>query len=136
MSGQKRRVDIATDAVVQSYIADRSQGRADGADRGGAAAASRWCFRWGSEAVETPLPTELEGFDPKSAPMRIGASQAAGGPARSIAMWARGGRKGVVCATGDGIVLQLTPDGRPTPLFEVESLDWAPQDPRWFAIAA
>ena len=38
----------------------------------------------------------------------------------------------MVCATDDGVVLQLTPDGRPTPLFEVETLDYAPQNPRWF----
>jgi hypothetical protein len=133
VSGQKRRVDIATDAVVQSYIADRSKGvlmvlTAAGRRR------IALVFPLGPDAAETPLPTELAGFDPKSAPTRIGASQAGGRPCTLYRYTGAGGRRGVVCATNDGIVLQLTPDGRPSPLFEAESLDLAPQDPRWFAI--
>jgi hypothetical protein len=133
VSGQKRRVDIATDAVVQSYIADRGKGVLMVLTAAGRRRVAL-VFPLGPDTAELLLPTELAGFDPKSPPMRIGASQAAGRPCTLHRYTGANGRKGVICVTADGIVLQLTPDGRPTPLYEVESLDLAPQDPRWFAI--
>ena len=130
-SGARRRVDIATDAVVQSYIADRSKGVLIALTAAGRRRLAL-VFPLGAEGVETPLPTDLASLGAQQGLTRIGASQVAGRPCALFHYTGVQGKKGVVCATADGVVLQLTPDGRSTPLFEVDTLDYAPQDPRWF----
>jgi hypothetical protein len=130
-SGLKRRVDVATDAVVQSYIADRSKGMLMVLTAAGRRRLAL-VFPLGAEAAETPLPAEIADFPSQAGLTQIGASQAAGRPCKLYRYAGANGKRGVVCATDDGVVLQLTPDGRPTPLFEVETLDYAPQNPRWF----
>lgn len=134
-SGLRRRVDVATDAVVQSYISDRSRGvfvvlTAAGRRR------LALVFPAIQEAVESPLPTDVTGFSAAAAPTRIGASQVAGRPCGLFHYAGANSRKGVACITPDGVVLQITPDGRASPIYEVQTLDLAPQDPRWFAIPA
>lgn len=131
-SGLKRRVDVATDALVQSFIADREKGlllvmTAAGRRR------LALVFPLPREGAQSPVPLDLSAFAGAGRMTRIGGSSVAGRP---CALWryaAYLGRSGVLCATGDGLVLQLTPDGRSTPLFQVETLDLARQDPRWFA---
>ena len=130
-SGLKRRVDVATDAVVQSYIADRGKGMLLVLTAAGRRRLAL-VFPLGADAADTPLPTELSDFPNQAGLTQIGASQAAGRPCALYRYVGANGKRGVVCATADGIVLQLTPDGRPTPLFEVETLDYAPQNPGWF----
>jgi hypothetical protein len=131
-SGGRRRVDIATGALVQSWITDRSKGVLIALTAAGPRRLAL-VFPLGPETAETPLPIDLRGFSAAQGLTKIGASQAAGRPCGLYRYTAAGqGRGGVVCLTGDGVVLQLTPDGRPTPLFEVETLDYAPQDPHWF----
>lgn len=131
VSGLKRRVDVATDAVVQSYIADRSKGMLMVLTAAGRRRLAL-VFPLGADAADTPLPVALSDFPAQAGLTQIGASQAAGRPCALYRYTGAGGKRGVVCATDDGVVLQLTPDGRPTPLFEVETLDYAPQNPRWF----
>jgi hypothetical protein len=89
-------------------------------------------FPLGADAADTPLPIEISDFPSQAGLTQIGASQAAGRPCALYRYAGLNGKRGVVCATDDGVVLQLTPDGRPTPLFEVETLDYARQDPHWF----
>jgi hypothetical protein len=130
-SGLKRRVDVATDAVVQSTIADRSKGvlivlTAAGRRR------LALVFPLPREAADLPLPLDLAEFGGAGRISRLGAASVAGRP---CALWRYVGylgRNGIVCATAEGVVLQLKPDGRPTPLFEVETIEMARQDPRWF----
>jgi hypothetical protein len=130
-SGLKRRVDVATDAVVQSYIADRGKGMLMVLTAAGRRRLAL-VFPFGADAADTPLPTEISDFPNQAGLTQIGASHAAGRPCALYRYVGLNGKRGVVCATDDGVVLQLTPDGRPTPLFEVETLDYAPQNPRWF----
>ena len=130
-SGPKRRVDVATDAVVQSYIADRSRGMLLVLTAAGRRRLAL-VFPLGSDPVETPLPATLSDFPAGADLTRIGASDAAGRPCALYRYTGAGGKLGTVCATDDGVVLRLTPDGRPTPLYEVQTLDYGPQDPRWF----
>lgn len=129
-SGGRRRVDIATGGLVQSWISDRTKGVLIALTAAGPRRLAL-VFPLGPETAETPLPLDLRQFSAQTL-TRIGASQEAGRPCALFRYVAAQGRGGVICATADGIVLQLTPDGRPTPLFEVESLDYAPQNPRWF----
>jgi hypothetical protein len=130
-SGLKRRVDIATDAVVQSYIADRSKGVLIALTAAGRRRLAL-VFPLGSDGLETPLPIDLMSISAQQGLTKVGASHAAGRPCGLYRYTGAQGRKGVICATPEGVVLQLTPDGRPTPLFEVEQIDYAPQDPKWF----
>lgn len=130
-SGMKRRVDVATDAVVQSYIADRGKGMLMVLTAAGRRRLAL-VFPLGADPTETPLPATLSDFSAQAGLTQIGASEAAGRPCALYRYTGANGKRGVVCATDDGVVLQLTPDGRPTPLFEVRTLDYAPQDPRWF----
>ena len=130
-SGLKRRVDVATDAVVQSYIADRSKGMLMVLTAAGRRRLAL-VFPLGADAADMPLPVALSDFPVQAGLAQIGASQAAGRPCSLYRYTGASGKRGVVCATEDGVVLRLTPDGRPTPLFEVQTLDYAPQDPRWF----
>jgi hypothetical protein len=130
-SGLKRRVDVATDAVVQSYIADRGRGMLMVLTAAGRRRLAL-VFPLGADAADTPLPVALSDIPAQASLTQIGASQAAGRPCALYRYTGANGKRGVVCATDDGVVLQLTPDGRPTPLFEVETLEYAPQNPRWF----
>jgi hypothetical protein len=64
------------------------------------------------------------------------ASSVAGKP---CALWRRQGylgRSGTVSTTSEGVILELMPDDRPTPLFQTLSITFARQGPRWFAIPA
>lgn len=130
-SGLKRRVDVATDAVVESYIADRSRGMLMVLTAAGRRRLAL-VFPLGADPAQTPLPATLADFPAQADLTRIGASEAAGRPCALYRYTGAGGRRGVVCAGDEGVVLQLTPDGRPTPLFQVQTLEFAPQDARWF----
>lgn len=78
-SGLKRRVDVATDAVVQSYIADRGKGMLMVLTAAGRRRLAL-VFPLGAEAADTPLPTEISDLPNPAGLTRIGASQAAGRP--------------------------------------------------------
>jgi hypothetical protein len=130
-SGLKRRVDLATDAVVQSTIADRAKGvlivmTAAGRRR------LALVFPLPREAADLPVPLDLAELGGAERMSRMGSASVAGRPCAQWRYVGYLGRNGVVCATAEGIVLQLKPDGRPTPLFEVETLEMARQDPHWF----
>jgi hypothetical protein len=81
-----------------------------------------------------PLPLDLAEIQAAGKLTRVGGSNVAGRPCN---LWRYNGylnRAGMVCADNQGTILQLTPDGRRTPLFAITSLTYARQDPRWFTI--
>jgi len=133
-SGLKRRLDIATGGLVQSYITDRTRGALIVLNAAGRRRIA-FVFPLAQEEVAQPLPLDLRVMqDGKARLNRIGASSVAG---RSCQLWrylGYLGRSGTICATAEGVVLQLTPDGRQTPLFQVLTLVQTMQDPRWFTV--
>lgn len=135
-SGLKRRVDVATGGLVQSYITDRTRGALIVLSAAGRRRIA-FVFPLAQEEVSQPLPLDMLVLQQGKARLtRVGASTVGG---RSCALWRYVGylgRNGMVCATAEGVILQLTPDGRPTPLFQVQSLVQTVQDPRWFTVPA
>ncbi|MBS0296010.1 MAG: hypothetical protein JSR45_06825 [Proteobacteria bacterium] len=135
-SGLKRRLDIATGGLVQSYITDRTRGALIVLSAAGRRRIA-FVFPLAQEEVAQPLPLDLMVMqDGKARLTRIGSSSVAG---RSCQLWrylGYLGRSGTICSTAEGVILQLTPDGRATPLFQVLTLVQTVQDPRWFTVPA
>ncbi|MBX7247770.1 MAG: hypothetical protein K1X35_01820 [Caulobacteraceae bacterium] len=129
-SGLKRRVDVASGGLVQSFVSDRSRGALVVMT---AAGRQRIAFLFPLSQSETnpPVPLDISAFS-STRMTRMGASRVAGRPCTLMRYARYGGRPGVLCAGQDGLVLQLTPDGRRQPLFQVLSLTYARQENRWF----
>lgn len=129
-AGLRRRVDVATGGIVQTFISDRSRGAlvvmtAAGRQR------LAFLFPLSGAEVNPPIPLDISAF--AGARMTtMGASRVGGRPCRLQRYTAYLGRSGVICASADGLVLQMTPDGRRQPLFQVMSITFAKQDNRWF----
>lgn len=129
-SGLKRRVDVASGAVVQTFVTDRGR-RALIVMTAAGRRRLAFVFPLAAEEAGAPVPLDLASMQGAKL-NRIGGSSVAG---RSCALWRYTGylgRSGVVCATPEGLVLQLTPDGRDRPLMQVLTLTPARQDPKWF----
>ena len=134
-SGVKRREDVATGGVVQTFLTDRARGALVVMTAAGQRRVA-FFFPLSPGQATPPLPLDLSDLQATAKLNRIGAANVAGRPCN---LWRYNGylnRSGMVCATSDGVVLQLTPDGRRTPLFTVVSITFARQDPRWFTIPA
>lgn len=132
-SGAKRREDVATGGVVQTFLTDRTRGALVVMTAAGQRRVA-FFFPLSPGQASPPLPLDLVDLQATAKLNRIGAANVAGRPCN---LWRYNGylnRSGIVCATSDGIVLQLTPDGRHSPLFSVVSITFARQDPRWFTI--
>jgi hypothetical protein len=135
-SGLKRRVDVASGALVQSYITDRTRGALIVLTAAGRRRLA-FVFPLASEEASQPLPMDLSLIQNAKARLtRIGGSSMAGRPCQLFRYVGYLGHNGQVCATPEGVVLQLTPDGRQTPLFQVISIVQTRQDPRWFTAPA
>ncbi|HYF21831.1 MAG TPA: hypothetical protein VD929_00390 [Caulobacteraceae bacterium] len=130
-SGLRRRIDVASGAVVQTFVADRGRGALTVMTAAGRRRLA-FVFPLAREDAMAPLPLDLAQF--RDARLtRIGASNVAGRP---CAVWRYAGwlgGSGTACATPEGLVLQLKPDGRKTPVFQVLSITFSRQDPKWFA---
>lgn len=129
-AGLRRRVDVATGGIVQTFISDRTRGALVVMT---AAGRQRIAFLFPLAAAEAnaPVPLDISAF----AGVRMttmGASRVGGRPCRLQRYTGYLGRSGVICASADGLVLQMTPDGRRQPLFQVMSITYAKQDNRWF----
>ena len=132
-SGLKRRVDVATGAVVQSFVTDRTRGvlivmTAAGKRR------LAFIFPVAQEEVNAPLPLDFAEFAAAQRVTRMGGSNIAG---RACALWrfvGYLGRSGVACVTADNLVLQIMPDGRKSPILQVLTLTTARQDQTWFQV--
>jgi hypothetical protein len=132
-SGAKRREDVATGGVVQTFLTDRARGALVVMTAAGQRRVA-FFFPLSPGQASPPLPLDLADLQATAKLNRVGAANVAGRPCN---LWRYNGylnRSGMVCATNDGIVLQLTPDGRKSPLFSVISITFARQDPRWFTI--
>ncbi len=132
-SGAKRREDVATGGVVQTFLTDRARGALVVMTAAGQRRVA-FFFPLSPGHASPPLPLDLADLQATAKLNRVGGANVAGRPCN---LWRYNGylnRSGMVCATNDGIVLQLTPDGRHTPLFSVVSITFARQDPRWFTI--
>jgi hypothetical protein len=129
-SGLKRRVDVASGAVVQSFITDRTRGALIVMTAAGRRRLA-FVFPLAAEEANAPVPLDLSALQGARL-NRIGGSSVAGRPCGLWRYTGYLGRNGVVCATDDGLVLQLTPDGRSSPLMQVLTLTQARQDPSWF----
>lgn len=131
-SGLKRRLDVATGAVVQSFITDRTRGITIVMSAAGRRRLAL-VFPAVQDEASPPLPLEFGQVQANARLTRMGGSTVAG---RGCALWRYAGyqgRSGTLCAGQDGLVLQFTPDGRKTPLFQVLSVSGAHQDSQWFA---
>lgn len=131
-SGLKRRVDVATAGVVQTFVADRARGSLTVMTAAGRRRVA-FVFPMTFEETAPPLPMELRLVERSARVSKVGASTVAGRPCSlwRYAGWA--GRNGVLCAAADGVILSFRPDGRTTPLFQVARIVYARQDPRAFA---
>ena len=132
-SGLRRRVEVAQGALVQTYIVDRVRGSLTVMTAGGPDRVA-FVFPLPREEQLSPLPLDLLVIERGAARMtRTGASNIAGRSCQRYRYSGYLGRAGSVCATREGIVLELHPDGRRRPLYQVLSLTPARQAPGWFA---
>jgi hypothetical protein len=132
-SGPKRREDVATGGVVQTFLTDRQRGALVVMTAAGQRRVA-FFFPLAPAQAQPPLPLDLAELEVGGKLVRIGSANVAG---RACNLWRYNGylnRAGLVCATDQGTILSLTPDGRRTPLFQVVSIVFARQDPRWFTI--
>lgn len=131
-SGLRRRVDVAQGGMVQSYIADRARGSLIVLTAGGRGRLAL-VFPLPREEQLSPLPLDLLVIERGAGRLnRIGSSNIAGRPCERYRYTGYLGRSGSVCATREGIVLELHPDGRTRPLYQVQSLTPARQAASWF----
>ena len=132
-SGLRRRVEVAQGALVQTYIVDRVRGSLTVMTAGGPDRVA-FVFPLPREEQLSPLPLDLLVIERGAARMtRTGASNIAGRSCQRYRYSGYLGRAGSVCATRDGVVLELHPDGRRRPLYQVLSLTPARQAAGWFA---
>lgn len=132
-SGLRRRIEVAQGGLIQTYIADRVRGSLTVMTAGGQGRVA-FVFPLPREEQLSPLPLDLLVIERGAARMtRTGASNIAGRSCQRYRYSGYLGRAGSVCATREGIVLELHPDGRRRPLYQVLSLTPARQAPGWFA---
>jgi hypothetical protein len=129
-SGLRRRVDVATGGIVQTFISDRTRGALVVMTAAGRQRVA-FLFPLSQGEVNPPVPLDVSAFG-SSRMTRMGASRVAGRPCVLMRYTAYAGRSGVICTSADGLVLQMTPDGRTQPLFQVMSITFAKQENRWF----
>lgn len=130
-AGLKRRIDVASGGLVQSYISDRTRGALVVMT---AAGRKRVAFLFPLAAAEVNAPVPLDVAQFAAARLtRMGSSTIAGRPCQLQRYTGYLGRSGVICVSQDGLVLQMTPDGRQSPLFQVMSITFAKQEQRWFS---
>ncbi|MGN6210699.1 hypothetical protein [Asticcacaulis sp.] len=130
-SGMKTRVDLTAGGVPQSYIADREKGVLISLTATGQ---NRLALVFPLDRTEgiLPLPLDLSILARQSTLKVVGASLVSGHPCRLMEFSGYLNQSGMVCASSDNIILQMTQKGRRDALFEVLELSAARQDPKWF----
>lgn len=129
-AGLKRRVDVASGGIVQSFISDRTRGALVVMTAAGRQRVA-FLFPLAAAEVNAPIPMEVAALAGARL-TRMGASRVAGKPCTLQRYTGYLGRSGVICASAEGLILQMTPDGRRSPLFQVMSITFTKQDARWF----
>ena len=130
-SGARTRLDLSAGGVLQTYIADRDKGvlislTATGQSR------IALVFPLDHNEGIVPLPLDLSVMARQGTLKVVGASMVAGRSCRLIEFTGYLGQAGIVCASMDNIILQMTRKGRNQPLFQVTDIVVARQDPKWF----
>ncbi len=130
-SGAKTRVDLTAGGVLQSYIADRDKGvlislTATGQNR------IALVFPLDRAEGVIPLPLDLSVLVRQATLKVVGASIVGGRPCRLVEFSNYLNQSGLLCASPENIILQMTRKGQNKPLFEVLELSMGPQDPKWF----
>lgn len=129
-AGLKRRVDVATGGIVQSFISDRTRGALVVMTAAGRQRVA-FLFPLAPSEANAPVPLDVSAFTGARL-TRMGASRVGGRPCTLQRYVGYQGRSGVICTSAEGLVMQMTPDGRRSPLFQVMSITFAKQDQRWF----
>ncbi|ESQ84276.1 hypothetical protein AEAC466_07910 [Asticcacaulis sp. AC466] len=130
-SGARTRVDVNTGGIVQTYIADREKGVLISLLTAGQ---TRTALVFPLDRADgiIPLPLELPVVTRQAAVKIVGASLVNGKPCRLMEFSGYLNQSGLLCATGDNIILQMTKQGRKDPLFQVMDLTIGAQDASWF----
>jgi len=130
-SGMKTRVDLTAGGLPQSYIADREKGVLINLTATGQ---NRLALVFPLDRAEgiVPLPLYLSVLARQATLKVVGASMVRGNPCRLIEFSGYLNQSGMVCASSDNIILQMTQKGRRDALFEVLDLSMSRQDPKWF----
>ena len=130
-SGMKTRVDLTAGGGPQSYIADREKGVLISLT---GSAQNRLALVFPLDRAEgiVPLPLDLSVLARQSTLKVVGASIVGGRPCRLMEFSGYLNQSGMVCASSDNIILQMTQKGRHEALFEVVELSVGGQDAKWF----
>ncbi|MDV6329385.1 hypothetical protein [Asticcacaulis sp. 201] len=130
-SGARTRVDVNTGGIVQTYIADREKGVLISLLTAGQ---TRTALVFPLDRADgiIPLPLELPVVTRQAAVKIVGASLVNGKPCRLMEFSGYLNQSGLLCATGDNIILQMTKQGHKDPLFQVMDLTIGAQDSSWF----
>lgn len=131
VSGPRKRVDVATGGIVQSYLTDRARGSLVVMTAAGRRRVAL-VFPISAEEGASALPLDAAQIRRTARTSRIGSGNAGGRACALFRYTGYHGRSGTFCEGPEGVVLQFTPEGRQTPLFRVERLTFARQDARWF----
>ena len=127
----KTRVDLTIGGILQSYIADREKGvlislTATGQNR------TALVFPLDRGEGLIPLPLDLAVLVRQATLKVVGASLVGGRPCRLIAFSNYLNQSGLICASAENVILQMTRKGQRNPLFEVIDYSMSKQDPKWF----
>lgn len=133
-SGGRYRVDLVQGALLQSYISDPTRGTLTVLS---AAGTNRLAlvFPGGPDSLsQIALPLEEARLTPGTRLKVMGGSTVGRRPCTLKSYTGHLGRNGIMCVTREGLILQMTPQGRKSPVFQVETLSLTRQEPRWFAV--
>jgi len=130
-SGVRSRIDLSEGGVLQTYIADRDKGILISMTATGQSRIALVFPLDRSEGI-VPLPMDLAIFARQARLKVIGAASIAGHPCRMIEFNDYLGQDGIVCASPENFILQMTRKGHKEPLFQVTEIIVGKQDPKWF----
>ncbi len=130
-SGPRTRMDLTAGGILQSYIADREKGvlislTATGQNR------IALVFPLDRADGVIPLPLDLAVLVQQATLKVVGASMVGGRACRLIEFSNYLNQSGMICASAENVILQMTKKGQRNPLFEVLELSMSRQDPKWF----
>lgn len=130
-SGAKTRVDLTASGMLQSYIADREKGVLISLTTTGQ---SRTALVFPLDRAEgvVPLPLDLSVLVRQATLKVVGVSMVGGRPCRLIEFSNYLSQSGLLCASPENVILQMTKKGQNKPLFEILELSMGAQDPKWF----
>ncbi len=133
VSGKKSRVEVATDALVQTFIEDRERGVLT-VLTGSFGRRLAYQFPLPASGPPVPLPLTAPQMAAAQRLQKIGADNVAGIPCALYRYAGYLNGSGEACVSREGVVLRLRPNGRKDPVFQVERLVFRKQDPALFTV--